>query len=326
MSGWFAVKRGITEHAIFRRRPDRLYAWIWMLEKAAWKDTEQDVNGKMVPVPRGSLCVSQAMIESATGMSRKEVRSLLDLLKAEGVIAVDVAGFGAKGRSLITLCNYGKYQDFDAETGQTGAKRRAKQKAKLNPCEETAIPKPGPSEGPSEGPIKEQENNNSDYVGRAGASPKPDLKKQCFDAGVRLLTAQGESERSARAFIGKCIRDHGEAKVLTALAAAEGRADAKSFIIRQLKPKRDEPLDEVAHLASQGIPMVEVPDDEPDGERDFSGSGHSGPQPARDAAHDLSRVLTFPAEKVRPLPQRDVPAGRHPVDVLALRMERGAVL
>lgn len=110
MSGWFAVSREILDHPIFNGRPDRLYAWIWILSNAAYRDTQQDVGGCIVDVPRGSLCASQAMMQRGTGMSRQSLRTFIDLLKKENVIDTYAAANTTKSRTIVKVCNYDKYQ------------------------------------------------------------------------------------------------------------------------------------------------------------------------------------------------------------------------
>lgn len=110
MSGWFAVSREILDHPIFNGRPDRLYAWIWILSNAAYKDTKQDVDGHIIDVPRGCLCASQAMMQRGTGMSRQALRTFLNLLENANVISPKPATKSTKSRTMITVCNYDKYQ------------------------------------------------------------------------------------------------------------------------------------------------------------------------------------------------------------------------
>lgn len=106
MTGWFSVTRGIFDHPIFHKRHDRVYAWLWMLRTAAWQDTRQDSGGKPVSVKRGQLLTSFRQIEDATGVGIQVLRTLIKLLEAERAINTDTS----KGRLLITICNYEKYQ------------------------------------------------------------------------------------------------------------------------------------------------------------------------------------------------------------------------
>lgn len=106
MSGWFAVKRGITSHPIFKKRPDRAFVWLWMLETAAYKNTRQDAGGKPVNVKRGQVLTSFRQIEAATGVGLQVIRTLFKLLESEHAINTDTSN----GRLLVTICNYEKYQ------------------------------------------------------------------------------------------------------------------------------------------------------------------------------------------------------------------------
>ena len=111
MSGWFAVSREILDHPIFKGRPDRLYAWIWILSNAAYKDTQQDVGGAIIDVPRGCLCASQAMMQSGTGMSRQSLRTFINLLENANVVSPTSATKATKSRTMLKVCNYDKYQN-----------------------------------------------------------------------------------------------------------------------------------------------------------------------------------------------------------------------
>ena len=112
MSGWFAVKRGITSHSLFAGRPDRLAIWLWLLDNAAWKSTTHDVGGATIRVPRGSLCTSERRIASECGVGYQVVRTFLARLKTEQMINAEVT----QGRSLITICNWDKYQAANADS------------------------------------------------------------------------------------------------------------------------------------------------------------------------------------------------------------------
>jgi hypothetical protein len=111
MSGWFAVKRGITSHALFKGKPERLAVWLWLLDNAVWKDTTHDVKGHTVNVPRGSVCVSERHISEACGVGYQVVRTAIKRFKTEHMINAQPT----HGKSMISLCNYEKYQDPKGE-------------------------------------------------------------------------------------------------------------------------------------------------------------------------------------------------------------------
>lgn len=145
MSGWFAMSRDILEHPIFKGRPDRLYAWVWILSNAAYKDTQQDVGGVIVEVPRGSLCASHAMMQTGTGMSRQALRTFLELLKNENVISPTPATKATKSRTMLKVCNYDKYQaaqPSEKPTSNQGATKEQPTKVTRKQINNNNTPKP----------------------------------------------------------------------------------------------------------------------------------------------------------------------------------------
>jgi hypothetical protein len=111
VSGWYAVQRGITAHHLFERKPERLAVWMWLMDNAAWKDTTHDVKGHTVVVPRGSVCVSERHIADKCGVGYQVVRTAIKRFAIEQMLNATPT----HGKSLITLCNYGKYQDVNKD-------------------------------------------------------------------------------------------------------------------------------------------------------------------------------------------------------------------
>lgn len=124
MSGWFAITHGIRKHPIFKGRPERLGAWVAMLDEAAFTDTVQDVGGVVVPVLRGELCAAQSMLEDITGLSRQQLRTFMAALEKSGSIATRPATKSTKSRTIITFCNYGKHQHDQPSSNQAATKQQ----------------------------------------------------------------------------------------------------------------------------------------------------------------------------------------------------------
>lgn len=83
-------------------------AWVWLLSNAAWKDTVRRTGqGGIVEIKRGQLHVSLASLASAWGWSIKRVRGFINRLE-KGHSLGTVKG---KTGTIITICNYSKYQD-----------------------------------------------------------------------------------------------------------------------------------------------------------------------------------------------------------------------
>lgn len=198
--GWFAVKRGITRHHVFQGHPERLVVWMWLLDNAAWKDTPHDVNGKTVIVPRGSVSASSRRIAKECGLGHQVVRTALDRFKSEHMVNTRLT----HGRSLITLCNYEKYQTpkDDANTAPN---------TRLTHDQHTANTQ------------KNKVNNitSNSVTNVTGQEAAPDLAKLVFDHGTKLLTDAGIDARQARSIIGKMRKEHGDGSLMEAIGKAQ---------------------------------------------------------------------------------------------------------
>ncbi len=129
MSGWFAVKRGMTEHDVMRGDFARVGWFLWMIDNAVWRDTQIDLGGRPHTVPRGSLCYSQRFMAQKFSISTKALRTFLSDLERHKIIETEVVstGIGTKTkRTQVTLCNYDKYQDFGNKRETRGKQRRTR--------------------------------------------------------------------------------------------------------------------------------------------------------------------------------------------------------
>lgn len=125
--------------------PERRDAWIWMLEMACWKAKRFNIKGKTVELERGQFCASREQMAEAWGWSPSGVERFLSRLKTEQMIGRETG----QGKSIITICNYSKYQDipeqpgqeFGPKTGQTSDRHRtAKEERKKVKKEEDIEP------------------------------------------------------------------------------------------------------------------------------------------------------------------------------------------
>lgn len=215
MSGWFAVKHGIRKHPIFKGRPDRLGAWIAMLDEAAFADTEQDVAGTLVKVRRGELCASQAMLEEITGLSRQQLRTFMAALETSGAIQTRPATKSTKSRTIVTFCNYGKYQNDQPSSNQTSTKHQ---------------------------PTKEQDNKTPPSEDAPASSGMVvDLSSPtaaCWAVGKAFLAKKGV--RNPGEMIGKWLKTNSAVDLLAAIQAADRSRteDPIPYITEALKPKQ----------------------------------------------------------------------------------------
>jgi len=108
--GWFKVHRGWMENPVFKDDSERL-CWLWLIEKAAWQDTQHNIHGARCDVPRGSLFITQRCIATRFRWSTNKVGRLLSRLENENMIEYKTEA----GKGQITICNYDKYQHSESK-------------------------------------------------------------------------------------------------------------------------------------------------------------------------------------------------------------------
>lgn len=113
MSGWIRVDKGVFKHPMFDGFEfSRRDAWLWLLAKAAWKDTQHRIKNKVYPVPRGTLfCTLRELANEWGWKSDFKVRNFLENLEDEAMIVKSAT----QGKTQITICNYSLYQDVTQE-------------------------------------------------------------------------------------------------------------------------------------------------------------------------------------------------------------------
>lgn len=142
MSGWFKLHRGWMDSPDFAPEPlTEREAWLWLIEQAAWEPTRTKVKGTIVNLERGQLSFSVRFMAEKWQWSKSRVDRFLKRLSAENMIFVcskigTTAGHPAgHGQSVITICNYSKYQDVSTderdndgqEIGTTAGQQRDKE-------------------------------------------------------------------------------------------------------------------------------------------------------------------------------------------------------
>jgi len=204
VTGFVALDRSALDHPLLKDA-ERFRAWFWIVAKACWKPTPYDINGKIVPLERGQLCVSRAQLADAWGWSPSAVERFLVRLETEQMIGRATG----QGRTIITVCNYGKYQDVEEKTGQapeqsTGQRSDSDRTAKEQGNQET----------------RDIPSANADGRSAPDASAL-DLAKTIFRSGVIILKAGGQDERQARSTIGRWKKTYSDGVVLAVLARCQ---------------------------------------------------------------------------------------------------------
>lgn len=109
MSGWIALHRSILD---WEWSNDPLTGWLFvhLLIKANYVDKEW----RNVLIKRGQLVTGRLKISQQTGLTERQVRTSLKRLKSTSDIAIKTTN----QYSIITICNYDKYQGILKESDQ----------------------------------------------------------------------------------------------------------------------------------------------------------------------------------------------------------------
>lgn len=109
MSRWIRVQTSIFEHEVFAAGPfSEREAWIWLISKAAWKDTKHRIGQTIADVPAGSMFLTLREMQRAwKWKSDKRVRTFLTMLENERMIETKTDA----GKTQISICNYSRYQE-----------------------------------------------------------------------------------------------------------------------------------------------------------------------------------------------------------------------
>ncbi len=242
MSGWICSYRQIWESPLFAGDAQRVGVWMWILHHAAWKPTKFRIGKDIIELARGQVCVSQRQIEAATGMGRTALRTFLKALEAEHAIELKLHQGATHGRTIITVCNYDKYQD----------------------SQDRANPASDPTATQLQ-PTKEQVNNIPPSEGASAPTLRAvdvdPINKAVWDFGVPFLSASGQ--KNPRAILGKWLKDAGDPQpVLAALRDAQkaGTGDPVPYIAAVLSggKKSKQPKSGDTRVTPDGIKQVFV--------------------------------------------------------------------
>lgn len=143
MSGWICSFRQIWEHELFKGDAMRVGVWHWILHNAAWKETKFRIKGEIITLSRGQVCFSHRQVEEATGMGRKALGTFLKALENENAIVVKTHHDARQGRTIVTVCNYDKYQaNADTSAPETAPEPRQNRATKEQGKQLNNTPKP----------------------------------------------------------------------------------------------------------------------------------------------------------------------------------------
>lgn len=130
--GVVAMDRGIFKDPDFADEPlTEREAFMWLVSEAAWKPYTKRVGSHVVEVRRGQVVASVRFMAEAWKWSKSRVGRFLDRLKNRDTIGTDARD----SITVITICNYDKFQIGKPEAGQQRDSNAGQQRDKLESSE-----------------------------------------------------------------------------------------------------------------------------------------------------------------------------------------------
>ena len=128
MSGWIKLSRKFFENPFWSedRKFSKCEAWLDLIQTARFEQSSVIVNGKVIELQRGELCASIRYLAKRWSWGEQMVRTYLKLL----VDLKQTTHRITQGQTVITICNYAKYNDKDDgnNTEPTQSQHRANTK------------------------------------------------------------------------------------------------------------------------------------------------------------------------------------------------------
>lgn len=115
MAGWIKISREIASHWLWQDA-ERLKWWLDLLFLAAWEDKQVLHDSHLFVLRRGQIIASISFLSERWGKSHPTIIKFLRLLEGEGMIKRSTI---YRQTSILTICNYEKYQCNDDSTLNT---------------------------------------------------------------------------------------------------------------------------------------------------------------------------------------------------------------
>ncbi|KZK97904.1 hypothetical protein PsAD5_02143 [Pseudovibrio sp. Ad5] len=115
MAGWIRIDRATFDHKALKG-PSDWGIWVWLIGEACWKPTEMVIAGEARLLQRGQLSHSIRFLSRKFGLSNNGTQGVLKRFQKWDLIEFDTG----TGQTVITICNYDKYQEIIPQQGQQG--------------------------------------------------------------------------------------------------------------------------------------------------------------------------------------------------------------
>lgn len=106
--GWVSLHRSVTENFVWQDKPFNMgAAWVDLILMANHEEKKMPLDGRLITIKRGQTFSSVRSLAERWGWSKNKVTRFLSLLEQDEMVITE----RSKNGTLLTLVNYGNYQD-----------------------------------------------------------------------------------------------------------------------------------------------------------------------------------------------------------------------
>lgn len=119
--GWVSLHRSVTENFVWQDKPFNMgAAWVDLILMANHEEKKMPLDGRLITIKRGQTFSSVRSLAERWGWSKNKVTRFLSLLEQDEMVITE----RSKNGTLLTLVNYGNYQDSRDNKGTPTGHRR----------------------------------------------------------------------------------------------------------------------------------------------------------------------------------------------------------
>lgn len=192
--GWLALRRGWRERLGIKPQPfDDFGAALWAIENAAFKPHRRWFNGQQVPLERGQLVTSHAVMAEAFGWTVKRVRGFEERMRKTGNWALRRAPL----YTVLTICDFDTISPAYALQGHTDGHSGGIVRAEVgHPREHEKHEKTIPTR---ESPPTGESPPNRKYASKGGTRLPPNWKPEgSLSAAAEAVSRDWSTSRMER--------------------------------------------------------------------------------------------------------------------------------
>lgn len=195
--GWIKINRDICNHWIWEDS-EKLKAWIDLIMLANYEDKKMPYKDSVITCKRGDVNLSFSYLAKRWGWSRKRVKAFIGMLEGDKMVTTGVTTH----RTVLSLVNYGKYQDRG--TTRVATKVATKEQQGYQPRNSQ-----GNNKGSNKGNITKNIKNNKEIkeIEEIEATAPLNSKIRLCDLSEEELYDLEHNEGDFEIFEGKYVRD-----------------------------------------------------------------------------------------------------------------------